>query len=295
MTKTVEKIIEGFIKFYIVYVIFGAMALIILYASADLRCLIETGESLFLTLLFAPDSLNDDAIIRTVQNFLLIAYKSVPGDVFFDTVLDISFDSNICADVPSLIRDLLHSGKTRATLSEAFQNYDLFWRDMAVATAASMVLYTVDHIKTRLAGKAISVRLGFALASVFWIFAGYTFAETITYALEKDVASDKLTILYVIIIITTGLLEVFFHAYEEKCSALHLVVLLCLKIFFNLLRNAFVLYMCRIILSFFDVLVPKSMLLNILGIVIPASVVIGTIFLEDKLKNIKIGSANANR
>lgn len=279
------RVIEGFIKFYIVYFFFGTLALIILFASADLKFFIETGEGFFQALVNSSDSISEEASVEIVEKFFLIVFESVPGDTFFDAVLGISFDSNVGADITSLVIDLLKSGETISVLARNLQNYTLFWRDMAVATSASVVLYAVAHLKSKIAGQGISVWLGFALASVFWIFAGYTFAETLIYALDMRVRSDNLNVLYIIITATAILLEGFIHAYGGKCSAIRLLASLCLKIFFNLLRSAFVFYLCRIYLSFFniEVLSVLDIYLNTFGMTVSTGIVIGTVLIEAKV------------
>jgi len=237
-------------------------------------------------LIHSPGSISEEEAREAVQRFLLIALESIPGDEFFDAVLGISFNTNVVPDITSVIFDLFESGKTASVLAANLRNYDLFWRDMAVATCASMVLYSVAHLKDKLAGKDLSVWIGFAFASVFWIFAGYTFAETITFALELRVNSNYLNILYIVITTTAVLLEAFIHAYGGKCSPLRLIALLCLKIFFNLLRSAFVLYMCRVIITLFSIEVssgPVNIPLNMFGMIVSAGIVLCTILLEAKV------------
>lgn len=271
------KIIEGLIKFYIVYMLFGVMAVIILYASADLKCLIQTGESFFQDMIHSPDSIGDDRVANAVQRFFLIAFESVPGDTFFDAVFGISFSNNVGADITSHIIDVFQSGETISEFAAKLNGYDLFWRDMAVATCASMVLYAVAHLKTQLVGNGIAVWLGFALASVFWILAGYTFAETLTYSLEVIVGFGELTALYIIITVTAILLEASIHAYGGKCSVVRLVVLLFSKIIFNLIRTAFVLYICKVITSFFGVGSTATLInipINMLGVMTAAGIVV---------------------
>ncbi len=277
------KVLEGIIKFYIVYMIFGTMALIVLYGSADLKYLLLTGESFFQTLIHASEDMAEAEAMRAVLSFLRIAWESVPGETFFEAVLGISFESNVGADITALLLNLLQGDKTVALIANNLQNYKLFWRDMAVATSASMVLYAVAHLKTKLVGKDISVWLGFAMASIFWIFAGYTFAETITCALELRVSYDNLKILYIIITVTAILLEASIHAYGGKCCPLRLIALLCLKIFFNLLRSAFVLYMCKAFASFFFIGSAGDFVnipLNLFGITVSAGIVLYTILIE---------------
>ncbi len=241
------KIIWGLIKFYFVYMAFGVLAIIILYASADLKCLITTGESFIRTMIHSPESIDDAEAMMAITDYFRIAIDSVPCDTYFESVLGISLDNSVNVDIIGLVIKLIESGEAGTVMVEKFKGYTLFLRDMSVATCASMVLYAVAHLKSKLAGKSFSVMLGFALASIFWIFAGYTFGESLTFALEQRVGADNRSVLYVIIIITAIALESIIHSYGGKCSAFKLIILLCLKLFFNLLKCVFAWYMCTIL------------------------------------------------
>ena len=283
-----QKLIEGLIKFYIVYMVFGAMAMVIIYASADLRCFIQTGESFLSMLVKSSGSLTEERIARKVIELFSIALKSVPGDTFFNTVMGISIDSNVISSTISFVLGLFRSGETRAALLEGIRNYDLFWRDMAVVTSSSFVIYAVVHLKEKVAGKGISIQLGFALSSVFWIFAGYSFAETVVYALELCVLQGNLTALYIIIMLTAVFLEAGIHAFGKRCLVSRLIVLFFVKIFLNLLRNAFALYMCCVFVSFFDIMSVSDLtnaLFNVLFLILSAAIIICSFLAEAKLRH----------
>ena len=210
-------------------------------------------------------------------------FDSVPGDTFFDTVLGISFDSNVSSDLISSIIDLVKHEDTFFDLKDKLKDYTLFWRDMAVTTSASMVLYAVSHFKSKISKKSISVWLGFALASILWIFAGYTFAETVTFALERRVAMSNLNYLYIIIIVTAILLEALIHSYGGNCSVFRLIVLLFFKIIFNLFKSFFVLYICRTLVNLFNISESSNVSiipLNIISVLISAGIVICIISAE---------------
>ena len=252
------KVIWGLLKFYYVYIGFGVLAVIILYASADLRLLIESLESgngvqsFLQTMIHAPETLDDKDAAEAVLNYFKVAFDSVPGETYFNAVLNVSFDSNVGSDIAGLLVDLVDGGTEEPVLVQGLRNYELFWRDMAVATSASMVMYAVMHLKKKIAGRSISVILGFALASVFWIYASYTFGETVTFALERVINTDNLKALYIIIVLVAIGLESSIHAYGGKCSLLRLAALLCLKIAFNLVKCVFAWYMCSLIAFFIN-------------------------------------------
>lgn len=294
LEKIIEKIIMGFIKFYVVYMLFGVAASIILCVSADLRCLIDPNirESFFLTMIHSPESLPPDAGERATIRFWLIAFDSVPGDTFLSALLGVSFDSNVIPDIAGLIGDMFKSGNVIANVAEKLYTYDLFWRDMAVATCASMVLYAVVHLKDLLKKflcADLSVWIAWAMASVFWIFAAYTFGEVLVYALELRVDPGNWNILYIIIIITALLLEAVIHAWGGKCKAWKLIVLLSTKIFFNMQRGLFVAHICATILFIASaVSTANSGLImkvpfNMLAIIMSSVVVIGLSIVESKL------------
>ena len=283
-----QKLIEGLLKFYIVYMLFGGLAILIICASADLRCFIQTGEGFFSILLKSADTISDEAVERRILDFFFVAFESVPGDTFFDTVLDISADSNVIANMISLGVDLLQSGETRVDLMEKFRNYALFWRDMAVITSSSFVIYAVSNFKEKLAGKDFSVKFGFALSAIFWIFAGYTFAETIVYALELSIPQANLNELYIFIMLVAAFLEAGIHAIGKRCAVTRLIALFFVKIFFNLLRNAFALYMCCVFVLFFDIMSVSNLanaFLNVILLALSAAIIMCTFIAEDKIRN----------
>lgn len=110
------KVIWGFLKFYYVYIGFGVFAIIILYASADLRLLIESLEhgngvhSFLQTIIHAPETLDDRDAMEAVMNYFKVAFDSVPGDNYFNAVLNVSFDSNVISEVGTLLFDLVNGG-----------------------------------------------------------------------------------------------------------------------------------------------------------------------------------------
>ena len=281
-----EKIIWGFIKFYLVYMAFGIFANIILYASADLRCFVETGDSFIRTMIAAPESISEEMAFAEVLNYLQIAFDSIPGDGYFSSVLGIAFNGNVSAEVFLAALDLIKKGEAGAVLINTLWNYEEFWREMAVATCASMVLYAVMHLRKIIAGKSISVILGFAFASVFWIFAAFTFGEAITYALEIRVSQENLNVLYIGIIIFAALFESVIHAYGGKCRVARLIIALLTKVGINLLRCIFAWYFGKLVFALFSVASLSDvtvMLSNLMGILISSAVVIVSVYLEGKL------------
>ena len=280
------KLICGFIKFYIFYMLFGVFAIIILYASADLRCIIDNEGSFLWLLLRYPEHVDDLTALRAIWHYFEIAFDSVPGETFLNALLGVSFDSNVVPDIASAMLDLFQSEKAISKFAETIGSYELFWRDMAVATCASMVLYAVVHLKKQLAGKDFSAQVGVALASVFWILAAYTFGETLTCALEIRTLAGKTDALYIIITVSAIMLEAFIHAYGGRCSPIRLIALLCSKIFFNLIRSFFVLFACKVLISLLDVTNAEYIVkipLNIFAMTISAAIVLCVSLVESKI------------
>lgn len=281
-----KKLVRGLIKFYVVYAGFSVFAVVILYASADLKCFIESGESFLMALLLKPETVTDSMAARSVLSFFAIAFEAVPCDTFLEGLFNISFDSNVGADISSLIIELLQSGEAASRLAKALQAYTLFWRDMAVTSCASMVLYAIAHLKSKLVGKDLCVQLGFALASVFWILAAYTFAEVLTYTLELRFSTNQLNALYIVIMTTTVLLEALIHAYGGECAISRLIALLSLKIFFNLIKNAFLIYTYATLLSFIHIQDSVSLVvlpINMLGLAASIGIFLCIFGLEAKI------------
>ncbi len=272
--------IKAFIKFYYHYMLFGILAIIILYASADVRCFIETGESFFWTLRNDSQNITEIEAFIAVSRFFKIAIASIPsGEAFVEALLGITFDSNMETDVISLFADLIKSGEALSTLGEAIRIYPLFSKDMAVATLASMVLYATAHAKERFERRGLSARLGIWLSSIFWILAAYTFADTVTYALEKRVSPENYNSLYIIIIVFAVILEMVIHAYGGRCSIIRLSALLCFKLLLNIPKAVLVWYVCYLFVYSFTV----GGLSNISAMLIFAGLVVCLFGLEGKV------------
>lgn len=280
-----SKIIEKCLQFLFHYMTMGFLAMLIIFASAEVQCLITTGQFSFIALKNTPVEMEEEAASAYVQTIMERAFQSIPDGTFFNDLLKISFGDEV-GEILYSATEFLHSGDALSQLTAAMQNNTFFWKDMTTVSSAALVFYALDHLKDKTKkSKSITAWFGFILVSGFWLLAGCSFAKTLTDAIPLIVPDDTLTYAYIVITIAEGIIEVLFHAYGAKCSVKGLLFCLCCQILlFVPLRNAFMLFMCRIIASFAHE--QPFTILHFQAITISAAIMISVIVLEGKLKSI---------
>ncbi len=241
------KLFIGCFKFLFTYFLFGVFAVIIIYASADVLHIVHYGSSYLKTIISQPVS--EAYAGEAVLYFMSTAFHSLPFTDFFNESMGLLLDGaggNIFKMLYTVVYDL--QGFVN-DLRNYVQNIQTFLRDMAVATLASFVFFAVVDLKDKvLKSRSIFITLGFALASVFWIFAGYTFGECLVTVLETLIVqseTQRAVLLYVILILLAVGLEALIHAFSKKCTIHRLLVFTAVKIVFNILKAwlAWLMYM----------------------------------------------------
>ena len=235
--------------------------------------------------------MTEEDAFNLVGNAIEVVYKAVPGETFLEGILGVAIDGDVASNVIESIINLWKSGNLGSSVVEGIKSYDEFWRDMSVATCAAFVLYAVENLKSRIGVKGIGAKLGFYLASIFWVLAGYTFGEVITSALEKRVDESRWMILYIIIVVVAVVLEAAVHAFGEKCAVWKLIVLFCLKQLTNIVRTVFAALMCTCFVGIFTISTESAEALmnplsNVVGMIISAGLVVSISALDSRLKKL---------
>lgn len=260
------KFFIGCLKFLFVYFLFGVFAVIIIYASADVLHIVRNGSS-YLRVIFSQP-VSEAYAGEAVLYFMSTAFRSLPFTTFFNESMGLLLDGaggnifkmlySVAYDLQGFINDLRNYVK----------NVQTFLRDMAVATLASFVFFAVVDLKDKvLKSRSISATLGFAFASIFWIFAGYTFGECLVTVLETLIVQDTMQRalpLYVVLILLAVGLETLIHAFSKKCTIHRLLIFTAVKIVFNILKAwlAWLMYMeLAQILVFINPMIYVSVLL----------------------------------
>lgn len=229
----------GVIKFMFAYTVFGAIGVFLVYAAIDARTVINTGTSLLWPLL-QGGTMSESAATAMITNFFEQAYNSIPfGDLFGEYV---SFHSGV--NLVTTMLNLLLTGDMSHLIRNAFTGYDAFWREMAVVAIASFVLYAYKNIKDHIHTTDFSVKLGWIIASIFWVLAAFACAETIVWALDIRIIAKNRNILYIIIIATAFGLEAAITAFAEKRSVIRTLLVLCISLIFTLAKSLFAWCIC---------------------------------------------------
>ena len=255
LDKSIEKLFNpisficGVIKFLFTYTVFGSIAVFLIYAAIDARIVINTGTSLLWPLL-QGEIISENAAIAMITDFLTQAYNSIPfGDLLGESI---SFNTDV--NMAGTIFNLIITGDLSHLARDAFNNYDAFWREMAVAAIASFVLYAYKDIKDHIHTKDISVWLGWLIPTVFWVMAAFACAETITYALEIRTTITNRNITYVIIIVFAFLFEAVISAFAKKLSVWRTLLVLVINLATTFLKSLFAWCVCFVYLGVFKLI-----------------------------------------
>ena len=240
------KLISGFLKFYLTYAFFGMFAIFIIYASADVLLLVQTGQSYLLQMIFDPDTVSDEKVKDAVVYFIKVSFDSIPGEAYFEDAFGLAIDGangNVFTFVLNVSQDYDMISSMRMSFVDYAPN---FLRDISITSLSTFVFFAVVHFKDIvLKTNSISVFLGFIFASFFWLLAGYTFGGCLVSSLELIVDTKNRIVLYIVLIMLAIGLEALIHAFANKCSVFRLLALSILKIFFSVVKVFFVWYMCR--------------------------------------------------
>ncbi|MBE6567319.1 MAG: hypothetical protein E7657_01530 [Ruminococcaceae bacterium] len=211
MTSCLKRFLF-FLKFYFVFAVFGMLANVITYTSADLLFFVESGctQSYWMQLMNSTDANAEIVAWRAFNYFWQTAFRLIPFDGFFETTLGSAFDGadgNIFTFVIGLFGE---DGCVLKPPASFWQQTPLILKDGAIAALSSFVIFAVLDFKKRvLASKSFASKLGFAFAFPFWIFAGYTFANCLITSLELIFNAKQSSSLYFWMIVLGVLLMIF--------------------------------------------------------------------------------------
>lgn len=256
--RILEKLIFGAIIFFFIYFIFGTMGLAIIYVSGDVLHIVENHSSI-LCYLFTANELTEDIAIDFFGYYYSFVFESVPFHTFLDgsfgTFYDgaegsiLAFIIEIISNIgnPEIAKNFVYSFETQTTE---------IVRGVAVAALASFVIFAVIDLKDNLnrvvtkffgVEGSLAAALGFGLASVFWIFAGYTFGESLTRSLAIIMPGSDI-VLYIVIAVFALCFETVIRAYAKRCTVMKVAATLLVKLLFNATKAFLAWFMCRNIL-----------------------------------------------
>lgn len=238
------KFILGYIRFLFVYMLLGVFANAIIYICAGvISYIVDPSFADVVARVFSsPGSINEQDAYALVKAYYSTIKASIPGDAFLDESLGVAFNGLALEGVDGNIFTMLYgivNGAESGALMVPIGDYTVeFVRDIAKVSLSSLLIFILLEIKGFILKKAsLADGIAFALASVFWIFASYTFGECVIFCLERIINNPGMNILlYVILIITSCGISIVSNAYSGKLKLFFVFLSAVVKIVFSIIK-----------------------------------------------------------
>lgn len=237
MKLTLEKMCfsftTGFIKFLIIYYIFGITALYATGISLGITHFLETGSLYMLTILQSESG--------DVYSFLAFLIEGIISSVPFSDFLNLLLDSDAGSIFGSLADIFIGFIDPQTRLSAWNEYSDLLFKDMVISALSALIFFFFTRFKKSMGLlKGFSVELAWAIVSVFWLFASYCVSKCVMAISDSVFSSQPASLRYFVIFAIAILLHAVFLGVsftERKFLFLRSLIALLADVLFSLLTS----------------------------------------------------------